>query len=63
MWEIRGLAPKISRWSVCSMSGTGWIVLVPKTASEPANLFAQSCVPELKTLRVPSFAMKEPVDG
>ena len=46
--ETRGFAPSTSRASVLAMSGIGWIVDEPNTASLPANLFAQSCVPDEK---------------
>ncbi len=54
MWLTRGFSPKTSSTSVCSMSGIGCIVLEPNTASLPANLFAQSWVPEPKERRMPS---------
>ena len=47
-FDTRGFAPKTSSASVCAMSGIGWIVDEPNTASLPANLLAQSCVPEEK---------------
>ena len=46
--ETRGLAPRTGRASVLAMSGIGWIVDEPNTASLPANLLAQSCVPDEK---------------
>ena len=46
--DTRGFAPSTSRASVLAMSGIGWIVDEPNTASLPANLLAQSCVPDEK---------------
>ena len=42
MCEMRGLAPITSKWPVCSKSGIGCRFTVPNTASEAANLLAQS---------------------
>ena len=63
MRETRGFSPNSSRWSVCAMSGTGCSVLVPNTASLPANLFEQSWVPEEKERRTPTCAMNDPSAG
>ena len=61
--ETRGFAPKISRKSVLSMSGIGWMVLDPNTASEAANLLAQSWVPEEKFRRISLLSKNEPMAG
>jgi hypothetical protein len=63
MWDIRGFDPKISKKSVLSISGIGWIVLDPKKASLPANLLVQSCVPELKFFRISFLIRKELMAG
>ena len=39
------------------------MVLDPKTASEAANLFEQSWVPELKFRRLPIALTKDPMAG
>ncbi len=61
--EMRGFAPSTSRASVLAMSGIGWIVEDPNTASLPANLLAQSCVPDEKYRDMPSWAKNDPLAG
>jgi hypothetical protein len=61
--DRRVLADQIRMKSERSMSGTGCRVRVPNTACDPANLFEQSWVPELKCLRTPNWPMKRAYDG
>ena len=61
--ETRGFAPSTSSASVLAMSGIGWIDDEPNTASLPANLLAQSCVPDEKSRVMPSWAKNEPLAG
>ena len=63
MCETAGFSPISRMKSERSMSGTGCRVRVPNTACDPANLFEQSWVPELKCLRTPSWPMKRAYDG
>ncbi len=60
MWLTAGFSPMMRMKSEWSMSGTGCRLRVPNTAWLPANLFAQSCVPEPKNFRTPACSRKLP---
>ena len=53
-FETSGFAPRISRWSVRSTSGTGTPSIVPNISPADTCLGIWSTVEALKTLRVPS---------
>ena len=52
--DASGLAPRMSMWSVRSMSGTAIVSEPPNISAEAICLGSWSTVLALKTLRVPS---------